>query len=90
MIPNEKEIRGQTRLIGKPRDWIEPLDGPCGSLSVRDEVDTQTGINFMHSEWKLQQGELDLLQKYNGVVVLRISGNIHPVVSLHVEARPND
>lgn len=87
MIPNTCKIRGETRCIGKPRDWDDALDGPCGALSVRDEIDIQSGVNFMHSEWKLQPGELELIAKHNGVVVLRISGSIHPVVSLHVEAR---
>lgn len=87
MIPNDKTIRDETRSIGKPKDWDNTLDGPCGSLSVRDEIDVQSGVNFMHSEWKLQPGELELLRDHEGVVVLRISGLIHPVVSLHVEGR---
>ena len=88
--PNDKAIRGETRNIGKPKDWDDQLDGSCGSLSVRDEIDVQSGVNFMHSEWKLQPGELKLLQNHNGVLVLRISGTIHPVVSLHVEGRASD
>jgi hypothetical protein len=87
MEPSPHKIRGETRCIGRPRDWDESLDGSCGALSVRDEVDVQSGLNFMHSEWRLQPGELKLLQDYSGVVVLRISGAVHPVVSLHVEAR---
>lgn len=87
MTPNGKKIRGETRCIGKPLDWDETLDGPCGALSVRDEIEPQSGINFMHSEWVLQPGELNLLREFNGVVVLRISGAVHPVVSLHVEGR---
>jgi hypothetical protein len=87
MIPSSERIRGETRCIGKPRDWDEDLDGPCGALSVRDEIEVQSGVNFMHSEWVLQPGELKLLQDYGGVVVLRIAGAIHPVVSLNVEAR---
>jgi hypothetical protein len=88
VIPNDKRIRGETRLIGKPADWDDTLDGTCGALSVRDEIDVQSGVNFMHSEWVLQPGELKLLEQRNGVVVLRISGRTHPVVSLQVEARP--
>lgn len=88
MEPSSEKIRGETRCIGKPRDWDNELDGPCGALSVRDEVEVQSGVNFMHSEWRLQLGELKLLTDYNGVVVLRISGAVHPVVSLQVEARP--
>ena len=87
MEPSLDKIRGETRCIGKPRDWDAELDGPCGALSVRDEVELQSGVNFMHSEWRLQPGELRLLQDYNGVVILRIGGAIHPVVSLHVEPR---
>lgn len=90
MEPSQKQIRGETRNIGKPKDWDAVLDGPCGALSVRDEVELQSGVNFMHSEWVLQPGELKLLADHNGVVVLRVSGAIHPVVSLHVEARPAD
>ena len=88
MIPSKDKISGETRCIGKPAGWDEALDGPCGSLSVRDAVDMQSGCNFMHSEWRLQPGELELLQQHNGVVVLRVSGHIHPVVSLQVEGRP--
>jgi hypothetical protein len=87
VIPNSEKIRDETRCIGKPVDWDEALDGSCGALSVRDEVDVQSGVNFMHSEWVLQPGELKLLQDHNGVVVLRVGGGVHPVVSLHVEAR---
>jgi hypothetical protein len=88
MIPNSQTIRGETRCIGKPKDWDDTLDGPCGALSVRDEAEVQSGVNFMHSEWVLQEGELKLLADHNGVIVLRISGAVHPVVSLQVEARP--
>lgn len=87
MEPNPSKIRGETRCIGKPVDWDAELDGPCGALSVRDEVEVQSGVNFMHSEWRLLPGELELLKDHEGVVVLRISGKVHPVVSLHVEGR---
>lgn len=90
MEPSSKKIRGETRCIGKPRDWVPELDGSCGALSVRDEIELQSGVNFMHSEWHLQEGELKLLQDHNGVIVLRISGHIHPVVSLSVEGRGPD
>lgn len=90
MEPSNKKIRGETRCIGKPAEWDDALDGRCGSLSVRDEIEFQSGVNFMHSEWRLQPGELALLQNHNGVVVLRVSGHIHPVVSLHVEGRAPD
>lgn len=84
MIPSSDKIEGQTRLIGAPRDWDQELDGPCGALSVRDEVDTQSGVNFMHSEWELEPGELARLRA-GAKVLLRISGFTHPVVSVGVQ-----
>lgn len=76
-------ISGHTRCIGAPHDWDQVLDGTCGVLPVRDKVEVQSGVNFMESLWKPTQWELEQLQ--NGrPVLLRISGAIHPVVSVSV------
>lgn len=69
--------------IGKPKDWVEELDGPCAAIYVARSVDTQTGLNEFHSIYKFSQEELDALQA-GGVFRLTICGNVHPLFRLSV------
>lgn len=71
----------ETRDFGKPSDWIEELDGPCGYLSVSDQRDLLTGQNLMHSWWKPTDEERQMIAD-GAHIELRIYGNVHPVVSL--------
>ena len=73
-------IRGKTTDFGKPRDWDDKRDGPCGVLPVRVE---QVGIyNYHYSAWKPDTEELKLLNA-GGVVELCCVG-IQPPVSVAV------
>ncbi len=71
----------ETRNFGKPSDWIESLDGPCGYLSVGDQYDLRTGQNLMHSWWQPTEVERQMIAD-GARIELRIYGNVHPVVSL--------
>lgn len=81
MIP--WSIRDKTREFGKPADWDETLDGPCGSIKIRDEIDVQTGMNVMYSLWKPTPEELEVL-KGGGLIMLGIMGTVHPVIQIEV------
>ena len=73
-------VRGKNADFGKPRDWDENRDGPCGTLPVRVE---QEGIyNAHYSAWKPDAAELARLNE-GGVVELCCVG-IQPPVSLSV------
>ena len=74
------QIRGKNADFGKPRDWDETRDGPCGTLPVRVE---QEGIyNSHYSAWKPDAAELARLNA-GGVIELCCVG-IQPPVSLAV------
>lgn len=44
--------------IGKPRDWIEELDGECLTIYVQPELDVQTGMVKLHSIYKFSDEEI--------------------------------
>lgn len=70
-----------TRIFGKPQDWNEAENGPCGALSVCDIV--SDGKKFMESLWTPTDEERAAIA--NGApVVLWVSGTAHPVVALCV------
>lgn len=72
------------RVIGKPREWVDELDGDCLSIYVVDTVNTLTGLPQMHSVYQLTDEEIAELQK-GGVVRLTIVGmSQHPVFQLGV------
>lgn len=52
-------------------------------LEVIDEVEVQSGLNFMYSLWRPDAVELEALQK-GGAVRLGVGGTVHPVVNLAV------
>ena len=80
MIP--QPVDRETRNFGKPLNWDDKTMGECGSLSVRDSQSPHG--NVMFSEWKPTKKELKALNN-GSVVVLGISGFIHPVVQLYVK-----
>ena len=61
------EIRGKNADFGKPHDWVEARDGPCGSLPLR--VEQAVIYNFHYSAWKPNAAELARLNA-GGVVEL--------------------
>lgn len=71
------------RPIGKPRDWVDDLDGECGVIYVADAVDTLSGHNFMYSVYKPTPEELAALNA-GGALRLGIIGTSHPVFNLTV------
>ncbi len=80
-MPFIKRIEQATRELGKPADWNENNDPPCGVLPIRDVI-TPEGP-FMISAWEFSPDELLALQ--NGTTLkLWIRGVAHPVVALTV------
>ena len=80
-MPLIKRIEQATRELGKPSDWNEDNDPPCGVLPIRDVL-TPEGP-FMVSAWEFTPDELLALQ--NGATLkLWIRGVAHPVVGLTV------
>jgi hypothetical protein len=70
--------------IGKPKDWIDELDGPCAAIYVALSVDDVTGMNEFHSVYKPTPDELAALCA-GGVFRLTICGlKAHPVFKLNV------
>lgn len=83
MIPLEME--GETRRVGQPRDWNEERDGPCATLSIRDE--RIGGANYMMSGYMLTQSEMDVLVQRQAagepcIIRFAIRGENHPVILL--------
>lgn len=71
-------------VIGKPKDWVEELDGPCAAIYVSPSIDEQTGLNELHSIYKPTPDELIALCQ-GGVIRLTICGmKQHPVFKLGV------
>ena len=75
------------RPIGKPKNWDEALDGPCGTIYVTDAIDTLTGHNVMFSVYKLTDEEIEALRN-GGLLRLGIVGRAHPVFQLGVLSIP--
>lgn len=80
-MPIIKRIEHATRELGKPQDWNEKNDPPCGVLPIRDIV-TQDGP-FMVSAWEFTPLEIAALQR-GETLKLCIRGTGHPVVALIV------
>jgi hypothetical protein len=80
-------IEGRTRYLGKPRDWRPEVDGPCGSLAIRDEITTAGAGAVMASAWEPTPEELDRLNR-GAKVVLWVIGNVHPPVAVSVGSAP--
>jgi hypothetical protein len=76
-------IRNQTVGWRKPQGWDDELDGPCGTLSVRHEVETLSGLSTMTSLWELTDDDRLAIAR-GQPVMLRIYGTVHPVVSVYV------
>jgi hypothetical protein len=79
MYPDK--MHDETRLIGKPINWDDEVDGKCTALSVQDIEDR--GMNWMVSAWYPTTEELVKLNE-GSPVFLWVQGLIHPVVSLSV------
>ena len=62
------------RPIGKPKDWVEELDGECGTIYVTDSRDLQSGLPIMYSVYKLEDEEIEAL-KNGGLLRLGIIGH---------------
>lgn len=77
------KIDDATRTLGQPIDWNPDMDGQCGALEISDRrVGT---INRMHSAWELSDAERAAIAA-GGRVILTVCGDVHPPVSLIVEA----
>jgi hypothetical protein len=80
---NPVKISGETRAIGKPRNWNESELGSVGVLSVRDGLDDTGQLPVMTSAWKPSPAELEMLA-VGQPILLTLFGTVHPVVSLKV------
>lgn len=69
--------------IGKPKGWVEELDGPCYPIYVTATVDVQTGHTVLYSVYKPTDEEIEEL-KAGGVIRLGVVGKTHPVFQLGV------
>ncbi len=79
MIP--LRVAGHTRNLGAPAGW-DAEGRPCSHLPIRDEV--IDGVAYMLSRWEPTPAELaDMIN--GGALELRISGTVHPVVSLVIQ-----
>lgn len=75
-----------TRRFSPPLDWDAELQGDCGTLEIADFVEPG-GVPMMESLWQPSVEELNALFD-GGSIVLRISGTVHPVVSLYATPAP--
>lgn len=81
MKPDKME--DATRTLGAPADWDPARDGQCGVLEIRDQKIDR--INRMYSAWVLSDAERAAIAA-GGRVILTVLGDVHPPVSLIVEA----
>ena len=75
------EISNATRNLGKPIDWDDERDGPCGSLAIRDT--RLNGAPCMLSAWQPSPEELAALNA-GAKIYLHVIGGIHPPVAISV------
>jgi hypothetical protein len=78
---------GMTRRFGAPKNWQAEVDGSCGVLEIADLVEGRRPV--MESLWRPDPDELAALL-VGGAVILRIGGDVHPVVSVGVTAIGSD
>lgn len=69
--------------VGKPKDWVDDLDGECGAIYVAAETDVLTGLNKLHTVYKFTDEEVIALLN-GGLFRLTICSNIHPVIQMAV------
>ena len=72
-----------SRVIGKPKDWDDDLDGECVNLFVADAVDHLSGFPIMFSVYRPTPDDLIALNQ-GGAIRLGVVGVTHPVVQLAV------
>lgn len=65
--------------VGKPKDWIDELDGNCGSLAIAVDQDLQSGNMRMHSIYRFTPEEIEALRD-GGCFRLSIHGQRHPII----------
>lgn len=73
------------RHIGKPKDWVDELDGPCGALPVLNAEDLLVG-NVMYSFYQPTLEDLAALNA-GGALRMGILGTVHPVLRMCVAER---
>lgn len=80
------KVHDQNTNFGKPHNWDDERDGPCGVLPVR--VESVGVYNYHYSNWKPDAEELKLLRR-GGVVELCCVGTQPPVsVAVVAEHKP--
>lgn len=84
MLPGR--IEKHTRILGKPADWDEAVQGPCGGLPIRDVI-LAGNAQFMVSAWTPLPDEIERIVA-GEPIVLGINGTGHPVVFMGVGVGP--
>lgn len=69
------------RYIGKPKDWVNELDGHCAALPVVDVHDPLINTNVMYSFYQPTPEDLKALNA-GGALRLGVLGNAHPVLRM--------
>jgi hypothetical protein len=69
------KVARATRSLGKPLDWNEATQGPCGDLPIRDQI-TRAGLEMV-SEWVPDSEERRLIAA-GAPVQIGIMGTVHP------------
>ena len=77
-----------THPVGKPKDWVNELDGNCGTIHVFTHFDERLGYNIQYSLYKPTEADIAAIVAGGGIR-LGIHGDGHPVFQLCVlgEAR---
>lgn len=77
------QIENPTRVLGKPADWDDAAQGPCGTLPIREVV--INGLGFAASAWVPSPEEIELINAGHPVIIgLGVEGDRHPVVFMGV------
>lgn len=66
--------------IGKPKDWVDELDGKCGTIFCVQQYDAHLNANWIHSIYKPTKEDLEALNN-GGVLRLSVLGG-HPVFQM--------
>ena len=70
-------------LFGKGKDWINELDGNCGTIHVVPFFDERLGYNIQYSVYKPTPEDIAAIVAGGGIR-LGIHGDGHPVFQLCV------
>lgn len=76
-------IEDADTALKPPTDWNADQNGHCSNLPIK--VERVDGVTFMFSVWEVEGLEA-LTMVAGGKIRLGVSGTVHPVVNLGVQA----